>query len=110
MSQSGMTGNLAQPRTQFLRLTQIVKFAPGREERLLGCVLARREIAENSQRDAAHHRLVSRDDFNEGAFVAEPRGAHQFGVRRGTAAAVCTLCVRPLTRLSPEIHACRSVD
>src|SRR5439155_25322633 len=82
MAERGVARDLPQPCPQPLRLAQFMKFPPGRQKRLLRRVLARREIAENSQCDPAHHRLMPRHDFHKRPLVPPPRGVDQFSIRR----------------------------
>src|SRR6266542_7048019 len=81
MAERGVARDLRQPGPQPFRLAQFVKFSPDRKKRLLACVLARREIAQNSQCDPAHHGLMPRHDFDKRPFVPSPRGTDQFGIR-----------------------------
>src|SRR5438132_13741738 len=82
MPERSIARDLPQPRPQPLRLAKVVKFPPGRQERLLPCVFAGREIVENSERDPAYHCLVPRYDFHKRPLVASARGVNQFRVAR----------------------------
>src|SRR5438034_839345 len=82
MAERGVARDLRQPCPQPFRLAQFVKFPPGGEKRLLRRVLARREIAEDSQRDPGDHRLVPRHNFHKRPLVPLPRSVDQFDIRR----------------------------
>jgi len=56
MTERDVARDLPEPSSQPLRLAQFVNLPPGRQERLLPGVLAGREVPEDSERDAAHHR------------------------------------------------------
>src|SRR6185436_20169921 len=81
MSECRVAGNLREPAAQSLGVPKIMKLPPRREERFLGGIFARGEIAKNSQGNSATQRLMSRDDLDESALVTSARGADQFAIR-----------------------------
>ena len=80
LAERGVPGDLGQPRPQGGRIAQFLNLSPRRQERFLTGILAGCKIAENSERNPADHRLVSRDNLHERPLIARLGRARQFRI------------------------------